>query len=98
MADSGSPGELKELREYEAIEKMLGNKKKLILSAPEAEAYRGRDIRDSPEFLRVLRQELTNYISLKQYKVMEDKYFQKMEDNKILLEKLHKMEKDIKWA
>ena len=86
---------MKELREYEALEKMVGKDKQLIMSAPEGNKYR-TDIRDSPEFLRALRQELTNYISLKQYKIMEDKYFQKLEDNKILLEKLHKMEKDIK--
>ena len=76
---------------------MVGNKKKLILSAPEGNNIRNNlNIRESPEFLRILRKELSNYVTVKQYKIMEDKYFRKMEDNKILLEKLHKMEKDIK--
>lgn len=87
------------MREYEAIEQMLGNQKKLILSAPEAGGHRGRaDVRNSAEFIRVLRQELANYVSREQYEVMKDKFVRKVDENKGLLGELRKMEKDIKWV
>jgi hypothetical protein len=82
-----------ELKEYEHLEQMVRNKKKLILSAPEGKNIK---IQDSPEFAYALRQELTNYVNLKEYRVLEDKYFQKLEDNKILLEKIHEIERNLK--
>lgn len=55
-----------------------------------------KNLKSSPEFLMILKEELSNYISLEKHEMLEEKYFQKMEDNKILLDKLRKMEQTIK--
>lgn len=89
--DNIPQNEALELKEYQQMEHLVQNK--LIRSAPEG---KNPSIRDSPEFLRVLRQELSNFVSLEQHENLKDKYFRKLEDNKILLDKIHEIERSLK--
>ena len=84
-----------DIQEYQHYEKMLGLRPNpLVQSAPNQSSQ--KQLRDSEEVQEIIRETLRDFVPKQKFLKLEDKYYQKIDDNRVLLDRIRNLEKDFK--